>query len=802
MRILVAILFFSILAQAEGVRPNIPGPTLIAPLKLDGASLQNVWIFPSPKREQFFIEGAALLSSLDGLVPEDVLLKVKAQISDKNVISQAKLDSLGILSKFDEKMLELNLTINPELRKRAMVEVVTSPIPKFKNVITPSFFSGYLNFRGNQSIVYPHQEAQKSRQPFLGNVDLVNNIGGVVFETGADYTERNQKPWRRNDSRIEFDDEKRMVRYTIGDLQLPFSGYQSSLPMGGVSVVRQFAIQPYATTRPLNATELYIKRPSNVEVYVNGQYSGRLFLQPGPVDLRSFPLASGLNNVEFRITDDMGQMESIQVPMLYDPQLLQEGLHQYAYSSGAPYTNTLVDRKYDSHDITNTFFHRVGLNSNFTVGANLQFNEGQRLGGVEQTLMLKWGLIQNDLAASWVKGDKAGWASRFRFRTLEYYRGKLQLTRWSFESEFKDIHFSGLSSFVPVNPYSWSLDSYVTRSLPWQLNVGAGYKYQFSRTLDPDRKSIRADLTKNWSASWRTSVNYSFTRDNLREHRVYAVLSWTEVSGRYYGNLSYDYPERTKRIDLTRNPVASYDDVRISAGVQDSKIARSADLQTEYVGSRANLRLDHQTYDPKDTSGYNKSTAVFSSALVWTDSAISISRPVGDSFMILPVRKHLRDYKIKINNNGDYADAETGALGPMVLPSMVSYSYVPVVIDASALPMGYSVGRDFWAVKPTYKSGSTLLIGADASLTVLGALLDTKGNPLSLMGGEIVDNDGKIVSGGFFTNRNGQFLVEGMKTGNYWLRFYDGDWKPVKLSVTGDYGMVKLEPIKVKRATE
>ncbi|MCR3916737.1 hypothetical protein, partial [Klebsiella variicola] len=63
--------------------------------------------------------------------------------------------------------------------------------------------------------------------------------------------------------------------------------------MGGFSVVREFGIQPYRTLRPLSNTEIIIKRPSQVEVYVNGFMYSQMRLAPGVFNIRDFPLAIG-----------------------------------------------------------------------------------------------------------------------------------------------------------------------------------------------------------------------------------------------------------------------------------------------------------------------------------------------------------------------------------------------------------------------------------------------------------------------------------------------------------------------------
>lgn len=799
--ILLGVLGFSS-AMAEGTRPSISGTTLVAPITVDGTHYSSAWIFPAANHATFFVEAEPLLETLQNFLPASMLASLRQEINAKHVLAIASLDRRGITTSFDEKNLDLIVNIPAAIRERTGVTVNSSLKPQYRNVAESAFYSGYLNARVTQAYVYPHLEAAQSRQPLQSNLALVNNIGGVVVESGETYTEHSTIPWRRDDSRVVVDSEKNMLRLTAGDLQFPFTGYQSSIPMGGISVTRQFSIQPYTVTRPLNATELNLKRPSTVEVFVNGIFVTKMHLQAGPVDIKDFPLASGLNNVEVRITDDFGQTETVQLAMLFDAQLLREGLHQYSYNVGAPSQSTLRDRIYDSHNITSSFYHRYGVTNKLTLGINFQANEGQRLAGLEKTWMNGLGLVQSDFAGEWDKGARPEWAAHLRYRSLEYRRGQLQLMRYSLESEFKDNHFGGLNVIAPINPYAWSFDAYAVRALPWQLSAGIGYKYQISRTEDPDRREIRADLSKNWSSSWRTGINYSFSRGPITEHRAFVSVTWMEQSGRYYANATYDYPSKQARVDVTRNPLAPYNDVRFTAGAQKSPELKQADLQAELIGSRVTARLDQQSLDPKDSAKYNQSSLSLGSALVWTDSAIGISRPVTESFVILPKKKQLSGFSIPINNNGEYPEAEANAWGPAVLPSLLSYSIVPVSIDGSSLPLGYSVGREFWAAKPSYKSGVTILIGGDAKLIAMGSLTSKNGKALALVSGEVYDGSGRATGSTFFTNRKGQFMIENLKPGRYTLHFFDTSLKPVTINVAGEVGIVKLQTLQVEHLQE
>ena len=53
-----------------------------------------------------------------------------------------------------------------------------------------------------------------------------------------------------------------------------------------------------------------IKRPSLVEIYINGVLYTQIRLNPGRFNIKDFPIVNGQNDVRVHIKDDLGQEES------------------------------------------------------------------------------------------------------------------------------------------------------------------------------------------------------------------------------------------------------------------------------------------------------------------------------------------------------------------------------------------------------------------------------------------------------------------------------------------------------------
>ena len=100
----------------------------------------------------------------------------------------------------------------------------------------------------------------------------------------------------------------------------------------------------------------------------------------------------------------------------------------------------------------------------------------------------------------------------------------------------------------------------------------------------------------------------------------------------------------------------------------------------------------------------------------------------------------------------------------------------------------------------TYKSGTVIKIGTDATVFLRGTLRNAKDEPLSLLSGEIIslsDPNWKPLQ--LFTNRAGKFALTGLKSGRYELRMYTNP--PIVFSVNIPEGKTGVYDLGVVRNT-
>ncbi len=794
-------------ARAEGVKPRVRGSSLVAPLLVDQSKEDTAWIFPNADRSKFYIEAETLLDVTRKYLPATVEASLEAAVTSDRVISVKTLEDLGIKVRFDESSLDVHLTIPPSMR--VSNEINLRPVlGGTKNAIGPSPYSGYLNLRASQGFQFADQtQGGNQKLPTAANLQLINNYHGWVGETGADYQESASRSVRRADTRLIKDDESHVMRYALGDLQLDTSGFQSVQTLGGFSATRKFSIEPYETTRPVNRTEVFLKRPSTVEIYVNGLFVQRLQLPAGPFNLQDYPLTVGRNDIQLRVTDDLGQIETIDLALLFDNQLLKKGLQQFSYNFGFISNPTQVDRNYDTSNFLASAFHKIGLSDRFTLGANAQRDRFRSLLGLEAYWATWVGMLTADLATSRDSPSIHGNGARLRYQSLERWGAHEAYTILTANAEYDGQNFGAPGSSNPTSIYAWKMDSYLSERLPWELRAGLGYQYNISRTGVPNRRIAQLDLSKNWSPTLQTGINYAVTSDVVTENRVFASLSWSDSVHRNNFQTTYDSTRSTSRVDWFRQPEKPYNDVRLNAGAERSLDQKEFDARADYMSQRAELTLDHRSVIPNYSTAVHQTNLSLGTALVWTDQSIAISRPVTESFVIIhdPASTGI---DVAVNNNGNYAEASVNSFGPGVLPSLISYYEQPVSLGVLNLPEGYSVGREFQVARPTYKSGVDIRLNVRSAAVATGRILLPEGAPLALESGEVVrvaDPDfpahvpGAYV-GSFFTNQRGNYFIESLEPGSYELNFFDSRWKSARFKIKkGQVGIVRLDPIVLER---
>ena len=761
------------------------------PLFVEKQPAEEIQITLAAQADDLSLEAAPLLKAVQPWLKPELLAQFKDAVDPRGNLSLKTLKAAGLDVVFDERKLELRVLVPAELRGISNTQLFgRNPPPGAENALPPSAFSAFVNLRGGLDYVERSASgSDEGLQPFRGGFDGAVNFHNWVLEGATTYTEDADSEWRRGDLRLVHDDPERRIRYSAGDVSYPTTGFQSFMPMAGVTVAKNFSLQPYRVTEPLGQTSFFLKSRSKVEVFVNGQQVQTLQLSAGPQNLRDFLFANGGNNVTMQITDEVGRVETIQLSFFYDTRLLAQGEQEFSYTIGVPSRLTDGGKEYSAEPPAISLFHRIGLTDNLTAGLNLQGNCDQQLFGGEAVWSTRLGTFQPDLALSQVQGMGFDYAARFGYR---YFNARSPSGRaWTLSAQYRGEAFAALDNLAPNNSVAWDFSARYSQRLGWGMNGGLGGSYQLSRHGRRDLTGLNLFLTKRFGRNLFAdlTLDRKTVADGRIEHRAFVSVTWLFPDHHQSLRSSYDSFSDTARADWQYTapyPVGGLDG---NLGFQRRPDDYSTYGGMRYNGYRAETSVSQDITTPVNSAGNgdSRTSLRLGTALVYADGRFALSRPVHDSFAIIAPHPTLKGQDVRVDPIQDSYAARAGFFGPAVLPDLNPYLVRNVTIDAPDLPLGYDLGSGVYTVRPTYKSGTIIRVGSGATVILEGIVTTADGAPAALLEGEIVStSDAKLKPAALFTNKRGKFNIEGLKPGVHELRLFSDPPNAIRFEIPKD----------------
>jgi outer membrane usher protein len=760
----VLLLCLPLLAWSQG-RPPLPKPYLRAPVVMDGRALAEAWVFPRELAEDSAVEATVLLPIAKVYLKDELYARLEKSVSPEGVLTHRDLKAVGYSVIFDQQTLELRLNLPAKYRQPIDLDLnyVEFGSQKYQR---PDAHNGYLNLRTLQSWQYG-ADVESERLPFTGTAEFLENIKGFVFESGADLHEGSENSWHRQDTRIRHDDEENMIRYTLGDLTFRSTGFQLSPSMAGFAATREFSIQPYKTLKPLSNTEIIIKRPSLVEIYVNGFLFSQLRLAPGVFNIRDFPLATGQSSVRIKVRDDLGQEETYDFSLLYENSLLAKDVQEFSYAAGLPWTASGGDRSYDDSAAFVSLFHRRGITDQFTIGLNLQSYYQKLLLGTELSGVSKLGYLSLQVANGSSDASTSGFAERLTYRSLDKILGTQVPFLLSLEAENQDRDFKPVTVVDFADPlrYLKRYDAQLNYRFEsaWLMGVGTSLlEYQ----SQADQRIYRSNIMIPIGSQIRFEVAYQKILQQNDEDRVLVSFFWNEKQGYYSASSYYDSQNKTSNVAVTRNNRYMYDDYRWNASVQNSENGNVRSVTGEYLAQPMSVRFDHFNTEQNGLEANTTSLGV-NTGFAWVGTHGAFTQPINDSFVLLHAENLPEGQVVVINPSGEKGLAQLGPRKSTVLREVASYYLNTVNVDSTSLPLGYLVDQEFYGTQLTYRSGLLIDLKIKKRVMIKGQFQDSKGQALDYAAGDIFDAKNQLIDNSFFTNKEGRFLIEGLEPGTY-----------------------------------
>jgi outer membrane usher protein FimD/PapC len=624
-----------------------------------------------------------------------------------------------------------------------------------------------------------------------GQTDSFLNLKHVVLENQMHYLTTQKSPWYRQSSKFSYDFERRMERLEMGDISYPVIGYQQARPMGGFSFYRDFSLNPYRRSAPTSTFEYEILSRSMVKTYINGALIKSEFMNSGHYSVKDVPLNNGLNKILIEVTDEFDKKKVFIFNEAGSFDLLAPELTRYGVAAGLPSTDTDISKKYDQQNgpLVTGFFQQ-GINKNWTLGGYLQGNRQYSLLGSNNILATNYGNFLLDLVGTQNKFHQGEVLTATYQRNLfgvYWYSAHTFTTR----AEFRTPWFNEAGE-NRQNRFDLSTSASYTIPLFEKFNLSLTGLYQ-NPTLAPNPKlSYEASLTANIFHSNSLSFFMGRSRDENKvwSTQLYCFLNISFADQDTFASMFYENQSQTKRLSVIRDSGKKVQDLKVSASAEDNKLARNGSLDLQYNANLADVGIREEISTVKNGLQSSKTSLRFLSAfaLVYDNQnfAFSLSRPIANSFVIFKPANNFKGQRF-----GTEDDSESGLFGESLLSGLTPYQYKRLQLNPTHLEPGHYLNQESYVLFPRFRSGHLFVVGKDSLFVLKGTILDNKKIPLPLKVGFFTTLDHKSLP--FFTNREGEFYIEGTSSTKGVIQIDDNLYAPFALTVdSSKQGIVEL----------
>lgn len=783
--------------RAQKLNPTGRTVMLTVPAK-DGANfLGDIPVQISPD-DRLSFPAARVLQVLSQVLDPTVLETLRTAFGTRADVGPEDFSPVGISAEYDPRTLELRFLIPVERRASRAVSIATLDRSRIGNLAAPSPFSAYLNVRGSLDLVEDGFDTGFSEPVML--LDGAMRLGPVVAESDAVWQPGRQGvDFQRLGSRFVYDDTENLLRVTAGDLRTLSRGFQSTPDIAGLSLFRSYSVlNPQQIVRPRGDRSFRLDRASTVEVIVNGQQVRRLQLAPGNYDLRDFPFAQGGNDIRLNILDDAGRSEVVRFNIFLDQTQLARGLSEFGLYAGVKAPLGLRGPDYTDEWAASGYYRR-GITDAVTLGANFQADKDTRMGGVEAVLGTALGTLGTNVAVSHVDRVGTGYALQATFQRLIQRASGLGDT-FNLFAEHRSRRFAPATFLLPENPYQYEVGGGYSHAFSDSFFAGFDARFSKGRDNRPDVHNYR--VSSGWRISSAATVNAEarYQQDTLGKE-VSAFLSLTVRLGRYSSvRTEYDTRDNRARASFQTIHGSGVGSYNVTADVERSDQGAGINVNGNYFTNRAELGFSHfGAFDRGFNRSINQRTSFrFGSSLAVAGDAVSLGRPIYDSFTIVKPHKSLDKADVIVEPTPFGYSANTGAMRVATMPSLPSYSDRTIPLAVENAPAGTDIGQGSLRVFPPYRSGYLMTVGSDYNVTALGTMLNRDGTPVSLVTGtatELAHPEKPGVS--VFTNRQGRFGVTGLAPGKWRIEMLDEEKSTFEITIPGDAkGIVRFGEIK------
>jgi outer membrane usher protein len=643
----------------------------------------------------------------DVLVPLADLLRANLHVNPAIVVilgrAYVSLESLapGIAYAVNQRDLSLTITAQSQYLGPTVVDLSRGNRPR--EIMYPqnsSFFFNYALDWSNFSQLADFSEL------------------GISSHGNLYYTEFNVGPtgrFVRGLTNATFDNPSLMKRWVVGDAFAASGELGGSAYMAGLSVSRNFNLNPYFVRYPGVGISGQTLTPSTAYIYVNGNLVGTQQLPPGAFQINNIPVVAGSGNTQVVVRDAFGRTQTLSSSYNLSTTLLQRGLSQYSYDLGAQRSDVGSTSGHYGHLIF-VANDRVGITNWLTAGARLEKSPGLISGG--PTASFRLGPGQLGLSAALSRAGGLG-------------GNALQLD-YSYQS--RNVSFGGTLNEESAHYANVSLTTQQDRAMRFaDAYAGAEIGHHASLTLNYSASRSR---DSGWShavslaGAVQLSNNFDLTvtASRLRDGS-------NNAGNQYFVGLNYQVGRNTLGAVSQQGGTAGSGN---GVSVQQSLPLGSGVgyLISHGTGSEVHDQDIFQYQTPLglyqasylQTGGSRHVDVLVSGGVIDAGDGIMFTRAVKDSFAVLKLPE-LRGVRGYFNNQ---FVGRTDEKGRLLIPDLLSYYGNRVQISDQDIPLDYSIVSTEVTVAPSYRGGALVRFPVERVQAAKGVIFVDRPNKVSI----------------------------------------------------------------------
>jgi outer membrane usher protein len=748
-------------AEASNLDARQLQPLPTSPLTTPTVAL-NGDIPPSSEQQSVFLDLSVNLIAKRQITAilrgEDLLVQVKdlaaVGISTKNIGKQETIDGeiyVSLLSlapdisyKFDVNLLKLELTSSTN----RLTDVNVRDFYRRNSLPPDTVFSRDSSAYVNYSLNYNRSQGIDSFSAFseLG-YSFDSSLVSTTISSDASGTVT------RGLSSLTIDNSTSLDRWTIGDNFANLGELGGNLTVGGVTLSRQFSLNPYFVTTPQDSSiKGAISSPSTVTVYNNGILVKQERLNPGQFELRNVERDNGSNNTTVIIRDAFGREQIIKTPFYVSAAILKPGVSDYYINAGFKRTS-LEKSTYEIPGLRANY--RWGVNSSLTANVRLEAaNDLISTGGEVAWKIPTIGEFSAGAAISQEK-DLGGWAGYLRYNYSESsysVGGSLKL--------FSDRYaHSSLASIDDHNLFEASIQASV--KLSDAISLSARYNRLKSRDLgEGDSIGIDTGINLSPTSNLTISATHSSQPGNRNNDSIFAGWNMT-LGDSIRGNLGWQQqstspPRIVAQVEKSVDVVEDFG-YQISSTYVDSDAQINANLR--YQNSIGLYGFSYDRTKSLDNIGVN-----ISGGAIFIGGKTVLSRPLSNGSYSLIQLPGLAGVGVSVNSVNV---GSTNASGDLIVANLQPYYANSIGINLNDVPFQYRIDPPSQFIAPPVKAGAIVTFNPQKIQNMVGtaSIKSDRKNIIPSYGNLIITVGKKTFTSPL--SEKGEFYLENVPPGKH-----------------------------------